>query len=83
MTGAATSREPQPWLWPLDHPPPLGQKLFLLTTDGVAVVGTWSWAGGFLAWAPMMKVPQGIKRHIGRPLDWNALRDVARSQDRA
>lgn len=48
--------------------------MFLLTCDGTAVKGMWSWDGGFIAWAPLMEIPADIKRLIGKTTDWHALR---------
>ena len=40
------------FVWNYDDPPPLGQKLLLLTTGGTCVVGTWAAMRGelYLAW---------------------------------
>jgi hypothetical protein len=48
------------WRTPMDDPPPLGVKMLLLNPAGVCVIGTWSeWA---LAWAPLPKLPDHIKK---------------------
>lgn len=41
--------------------PPLGQKLLLLTKEGVAVIGKWEFMG-YLGWSPLPDVPESIKR---------------------
>ncbi len=70
----AVSDEPTTWLHPLEHKPPLRRKLQLLTYTGIAVYGTWSWEGGFIAWAPCLKIPQRFKDMIGVLPNWEELR---------
>jgi hypothetical protein len=48
------------WRTAQEQEPPLGVKLLLLNPGGTCVIGTWGdWA---LAWAPLPKVPDHIKK---------------------
>lgn len=67
------------WLCPLEHRPPLGEKINLLTHVGIPVIGMWDWKGGYIAWAPKILVPGPIKDRIGRMPDWHVL-DVERRE---
>lgn len=60
-----TSAEPE-YLDPEDHPPPRGRKIQLLTIGGIAVEGDWTEHGGFVAWAPLLKIPPKIKAKLAR-----------------
>ena len=50
------------WLDADVAPPPSGSKLLLLTNGGIAVIG--NWGPGFVAWAPLPKVPPSIKEKL-------------------
>lgn len=41
------------WRDPADEPPPLGRKLLILTSGGVAVIGDWMNDSNFVAWSPL------------------------------
>jgi hypothetical protein len=60
-----TSVEPE-YLDPADHPPPRGRKIQLLTIGGIAVQGDWDDEGGFVAWAPLLKIPPNIKAKLAK-----------------
>ncbi len=49
------------WRDPDTDPPPINKKILLLTLHGTACIGHW-YAPGFLAWAPLPKVPEKIKK---------------------
>lgn len=53
------------WLDPAEHPPPRGCKLQLLNFTGTAVHGDWRDNAGFIAWAPLLKIPPSIKAKLG------------------
>lgn len=63
LTGAETSREPV-WMDPHEFPPPPQKKVQLLTKEGVAIFGIWSWELGCIAWAPCLKIPPHIKEKM-------------------
>lgn len=44
------------WRCPVEHPPPRGVKLLLLTSGGVACLGGWSRDTNYVAWSPLPKV---------------------------
>jgi hypothetical protein len=48
------------FLSPVEHPPPAGQKIILLTDTGTAVIGHWS-AAGYRGWFPLPRIPEGMK----------------------
>ena len=50
------------FLNPDEHPAPLRKKIQLLTNGGVAVYGFWS--DDCIAWAPLPRVPESIKRRV-------------------
>jgi hypothetical protein len=50
------------WHNPAIEPPPKGERLFLYTSGGITVVGTWYDEGQYLAWAPLLKKPEWVKR---------------------
>jgi len=52
------------WVDPLEESAPKGKKSLLLGYTGVAVIGTWD-NEGYVAWAPLPKIPAHIKRRIG------------------
>ena len=56
------------WIDPQEQTPPIGKKLLLLTQYGVAVLGHWYAEGQFIAWAPLPKIPESIKRKCRLPL---------------
>lgn len=50
------SEEPCYYLDPEEHPPPIGQKMYLLTRFGTAIVGTWSTDGSVIGWRPLYRM---------------------------
>jgi hypothetical protein len=47
---------------PKERPPPMGQKIYLLTRFGTAIVGTWGeWCIG---WRPLFRATAGMKQMI-------------------
>jgi len=48
--------------------PPLGVKIYLINRFGVAVLGEWSDSGEYIAWAPLLKVPQSVKERRARSI---------------
>lgn len=50
----AASGEPG-WRDPAVDKPPLGAKLLLLTSGGVAVIGDWRVDSNFVKWSPLPK----------------------------
>lgn len=52
------------WRDPLVEPAPPARKVLLLGYGGTAVIGTWA-NEGFIAWAPLPKIPPHIKQRIG------------------
>jgi hypothetical protein len=68
MLDVATSVSPH-WLDPTEAPPPTGTKLLLLTTWGIAVIGTWPKDGkGYVAWSPLPRIPKQIKEKLCNPV---------------
>lgn len=55
------------WIDPQEQTPPLGKKMLLLTQYGVAILGHWYAEGQFIAWAPLPKIPEGIKQKCQLP----------------
>jgi hypothetical protein len=51
------------WIDPLREPAPQGKKVLLLSYTGVAVIGTWA-NEGYVAWAPLPKIPDHVRRRI-------------------
>jgi len=51
------------WRDPRTYPPPLAKKILLLTYTGTACIGCWG--EGFIAWAPLPKIPPLLKTRIG------------------
>lgn len=51
-----------PWRNPDEDTPPKGQKLFLLTREGCAVIGMWG--EGFVGWHPLFRVSESIRRKM-------------------
>lgn len=44
------------WIYPHEDAPPPGKKIFILTTGGVAIVGTWAgWTAGHVAWQHLFR----------------------------
>jgi hypothetical protein len=41
------------WRDPKAERPPLAVKMLLLTSGGVAILGSWSWNSNLVAWAPL------------------------------
>jgi hypothetical protein len=74
-TDAVTALELTGWLCPIEHPPPLGKKIQLLTYTGIATYGCWNWYG-FIAWAPCLKVEGKIRERVGKLPDWEKLGKV-------
>lgn len=55
------------WRTAQDEPPPRGVKMLLLNPGGVCVVGVWhQWA---VAWAPLPRLPEHVKRRLLRGLE--------------
>ncbi len=50
------------WQDPAHNPPPTAKKILLLTYTGSACIGCWD--VGFIAWAPLPKIPNTIKNKI-------------------
>jgi hypothetical protein len=54
--------------WNFEAPPAQlkSAKMQLLTIGGVAVIGHWYGVFGqyFVGWAPLLKVPQDMKKHV-------------------
>lgn len=50
------------WRLPEEEAPPLGVRVLLLNPGGVCIVGVWAdWA---LAWAPLPKLTEVLKRRL-------------------
>lgn len=49
------------FLDPKEHAPPRGKKILLLTIGGICVVGHWK-DDDWVAWLPLPRVPDHIKR---------------------
>lgn len=64
-----TSWAPE-WRCPDEYPPPRGKKVQLLNCTGTAVYGDWKDDAGFVAWAPLLKVPANIKAKLERYADY-------------
>ncbi len=59
------------WRCPIEHPPPLGTTILILTRYGVLIKGIWQPGQNHVGWSPMLKVPDFIKQRIGkREEDW-------------
>ena len=63
MTDRVATAPASTWLDPLEHVPPRGTRMLLLTRWGVAVIGEWV-DDGYAAWAPLPKVPRAIKARM-------------------
>ena len=50
------------WLNPQEHKPPTGVKLFILTCEGIALVGHWAEDARYCGWYPLLKETDEIKR---------------------
>lgn len=48
---------------PVEHQPPLGQSMILLTPGGTMTVGQWD-PRVAVAWAPKPKIPSSIKARL-------------------
>lgn len=70
---AATTQKAE-WLCPLEHHPPVGKKIQLLTYTGIATYGHWDWDCGFIAWAPCIQIPEKFRKRIGKLPNWEELR---------
>lgn len=46
---------------PRVDPPPLGVMLNIYTTGGIQIKGLWRDDLGYLAWAPLLKVPDWLR----------------------
>lgn len=55
------------WRDPAIEPPPLGRKLLLLTSGGVAALGDWMTDSNFVAWSPLPKRPLTKPDTGGKP----------------
>lgn len=60
------------WRNPATDPPPMGVKLLLLTSGGVAIMGGWASNSNLVAWSPLPKRPAEL-RLFG---NWYAWRDA-------
>jgi len=49
------------WLDPREHEPPLSRRIFILTRQGVAVVGHWDAEAQNKGWRPLFKIPDSMK----------------------
>lgn len=52
------------WQDPAVNSPPSDSKLLILTEWGVAILGPWRSNGGFVAWAPLPRIPKHIKERL-------------------
>lgn len=48
--------------------PPSGVKIYLINRFGVAVLGEWTDSEEYIAWAPLLKVPQSVKERRARAI---------------
>jgi hypothetical protein len=48
------------WRDPQKEPPPMGRKLLVLTSGGIAVIGDWMIDSNFVAWSPLPKKRKSI-----------------------
>lgn len=62
------------WLSPIEHKPPAGCSVNLLTTGGIEVDGLWTNDGRYLAWSPKLKTPSWLKEKISEAYLKNGLR---------
>ena len=51
---------------PEKEPPPRGVMLLLYTIGGIVVRGQWLDNAGFLAWAPLPKVPDWLREKASK-----------------
>lgn len=63
--GYLASTDPE-WSYPGagDAPAPLGVKLQLLNSGGIATMGQWTEGSNFIAWAPLLKRNRGKEARI-------------------
>lgn len=66
---AATSHDVY-WRNPAIDPPPRGTKLWLLTSGGVSIVGSWVDDSNLIAWSPNPKRPIGLVQLPGGYYGW-------------
>ena len=52
------------WRHPDDDPPPLGEKILILTTSLICVIGQWDKHGRYRAWAPLPKIDPALKARL-------------------
>jgi hypothetical protein len=66
--GYLASTTPE-WNYPAagDPAPPLGVKLQLLNSGGIATMGPWTEGSNFIAWAPLLKRNKGKEARISTP----------------
>jgi hypothetical protein len=64
VTDRVATAKASEWIDPEERPAPKGTKILLLTRWGVAVIGEWA-EQGYAGWAPLPKVPAGIKAKMG------------------
>lgn len=58
------------WRNPAAEPPPRGTKLWLLTSGGVSIVGSWVDGSNLVAWSPHPKRPTGLVQLPGGFYGW-------------
>ena len=58
------------WRNPAVDPPPLGVRMMLFTTGGVAIMGLWEADSNLVAWAPYPKRPPGLIQGPGGWYVW-------------
>ena len=61
MNGPIPAVGDTPWLDPRIYHPPRGRKMFLLTAEGIAIVGVWTDEGRYCGWRPLFKETPEIK----------------------
>ena len=59
------------WRNPAVEPPPLGVRMLLFTSGGVAVTGSWESDSNLVAWAPYPKRPPGLTQGPGGRYAWS------------
>lgn len=58
------------WRNPATDPPPLGVKLLLMTSGGVAILGGWAEGSNLVAWSPLPRRPAGLVQLLGGFYGW-------------
>lgn len=71
--GYLASTDPE-WNYPAagDPPAPLGVKLQLLNSGGIATMGQWTEGSNFIAWAPLLKRNRAKEARILNPTERQA-----------